>query len=108
MVLSVGPIENAIAENANQRTREILQTPQQILAAFQKNIAAADKRMIEAEAAAGRGEVAMVANLNVSKSIADIERRAKIVNPTFKTEAWYTSMQPGRSPGKAKDDDLER
>ena len=70
------------------------------------------KRDIEkgkkAEEAEGRGQVTMIANMNVSKSIADIERRAKAPRQTFETEAWYVSMQPGKSHGKAKDDDLER
>ena len=60
------------------------------------------------EEAAGRGMVNMIASMNVSKSIADIERRAKIVNPTFETDAWYKSMQPEKNQSKAKSDDLER
>ena len=60
------------------------------------------------EFSAMQGEETMVTNMNVSKSIADIERRAKAPRQTFETEAWYVSMQPGKSHGKAKDDDLER
>lgn len=94
----VGPIENAMSQNANR-------TPQQILSDLKTG--AADKRMTEAEAAAGRGEVAMVANMNVSKRAADLERIAKMPRQTFETEAWYKSMRPGKE-GKEKDGDLER
>lgn len=60
------------------------------------------------EESEGRGMVNMIASMNVTKSIADIERRAKILNPTFETDAWYKSMQPGKNQSKAKSDDLER
>ena len=60
------------------------------------------------EESEGRGMVNMIASANVSKSAADVERRAKAPRQTFETDAWYTSMQPGKRQGKAKDDDLER
>lgn len=53
-----------------------------------------------------RGEETMVNNMNVSKSIADFLRRAKMPKQTFETDAWYTGN--GTKKGKGKEDDFER
>ena len=51
-----------------------------------------------------RDEETMVNNTNVSKSIADFLRRAKMPKQTFETDAWYT----GNGTKKGKEDDFER